>query len=209
MKYRPHCKYTANSLAQERCPCNTCYAHIQSHHQQQIQQMMQFDRTVANAKAHLRAGNWNQTVQLLSPLLRESPADIRLHRLILQAATKEFHDYEMAESGLRAAASEAWDRLARMNGLTGEMLRYSQICYEKRMEKLTAIRNKFLVHILIASGLFLYMGANMATCSGGLYLLLAAALIWVLYRAVKMHPSGALREMRAAPPEWSANPFTR
>lgn len=176
---------------------------------QQAQQLMQYDRTLISASDNLRAGNWNQTVSLILPLVRERPADIRLHRLILQAATKEFCDYEMSDSSLRTAAFDAWDKLVRLNGLTGEMLRYSQICYEKRMEKLTVIRNKFLLHILIASGLFLSMGVSVENAQDGLFLLQAACSIWVLYRAVKKYPSGTIRAMRESPPAWSENPFLR
>ncbi len=203
----PYCgsrtyRYDSTSIQNK---CSGCGRPVDE--QQQAQARMQYDRTLANARDHLRAGNWNQTVSLVAPMARDHPADVQLHRLILQAATREFRDYEMNDSGLRSAASDAWDRLARLNGLTGEMLRYSQTCYAKRREKLEAIRNKFLMYIVIAAVLFLYMGANMATCGEGLFLLLAAGLFWALYRAVKMHPSGALRDLRAAPPAWSANPF--
>ena len=175
--------------------------------QQQMQQMMQYDRTLANAGEHLRAGNWNQAVSLIQPLVRDRPADVRLYQMILKAATREFRDYEMNDPSLRAAASDAWDKLVRLNGLTGEMLHYSRTRYEKHMAKMEAIRNKFLTYILIAAGLFFYIGSTMATCGEGMCLLLAACMIWALYRAVKTHPSNALRALRASPPAWSANPF--
>lgn len=174
---------------------------------QQNQQLMQYDRTVANARDHLRAGNWHQTVSLLQPLLRDRPAEVRLHQLILQAATREYRDFEMNDSALRTAASEAWNRLARLNGLTGEMLRYSQKFYAKRMEKMTAIRNRFLTYVLIASVLILLMSANMGEYGEGTVVIMGAVTFWALYKAVKVHPSGAIRALSAPRPDWSDNPF--
>ena len=187
--------------------CDGCGCPVED--PQQTQKLMQYDRTLAGARENLRAGNWAQTVAMISPLAREHPADIQLHRLILQAATNEFRDYEMGDNGLRTAASEAWDRLARLNGLTGEMLRYSRSCYERRIGKLTAQRDKFLRYILIAGCLFLYMGFCLSNGSDCPYLLVVAGLIWALYRAVNMYPSEAIRVLREAPPAWSANPFVR
>lgn len=165
------------------------------------------DDTLARAGDHLRAGNWNQAVSLLLSLTREQPADVRLHQLILRAATKEFRDYEMNDSDLRTAASDAWNRLIRLNGLTGEMLCYSRACYENRMEKLTAIRNKFLRRILIASVLFFRLGSVWYSDQPGPPLLLTGCIIWTLYRAMKLHPFGAIRALRMPAPAWSANPF--
>lgn len=185
--------------------CSSCGYPVDD--RQQTQQLMQYDRTLANACAHLQAGNWKETVSLILPLLRQWPADVRLHSLILQAATKEFQDYEMCDSSLRTAASDAWDKLARLNGLTDEMLRYSQLRYQKHIEKQTAIRNQFLLYILIATCLFFWMIFILGTNQDGLYMLLTVGFIWTVYRAIKTHPLGAFRALLAPRPAWSANPF--
>ena len=100
--------------------CDSCGHPVQD--PQQDQQLMQYDRTYSQAMSHLTVGNWEQTIGLLRPLMSQYPTEKRLYLAVLRAATQDFMDIDMENAVNRATASEAWDKLIRLNGVTGEML---------------------------------------------------------------------------------------
>lgn len=53
--------------------CDSCGTPVQD--PQQDQQLMQYDRTFSQAMSHLTAGNWEQTIDLLRPLMSQYPTE--------------------------------------------------------------------------------------------------------------------------------------
>ena len=97
---------------------------------QQDQQLMQYDRTYSQAMSHLAAGNWEQTIVLLRPLMSQYPTEKKLYLAVLRAATQDFGDIDMDNTANRTIASEAWNKLVRLNGVTSEMIEYGSRRYE-------------------------------------------------------------------------------
>ena len=125
--------------------CDSCGTPVQD--PQQDQQLMQYDRTYSQAMSHLTAGNWEQAIGLLRPLMSQYPTEKRLYLAVLRAATQDFRDIDMRNTANRAIASEAWDKLIRLNGVTGEMLRYGRQRYEKHREELSKfLRGSLRLH---------------------------------------------------------------
>ena len=52
-----------------RMKCDLCGHPV--YDPQQDQQLMQYDRTYSQAMSHLAAGNWEQTIVLLRPLMSQ------------------------------------------------------------------------------------------------------------------------------------------
>ena len=105
---------------------------------------MQYDRTYSQAMSHLAAGNWEQTIVLLRPLMSQYPTEKKLYLAVLRAATQNFGDIDMDNTTNRTIASEAWDKLVRLNGVSGEMIRYGSRRYEKHREELNKQRARIL-----------------------------------------------------------------
>ena len=72
---------------------------------QQDQQLMQYDRTYSQAMSHLAAGNWEQTIVLLRPLMSQYPTEKKLYLAVLRAATQDFGDIDMDNTANRTIAS--------------------------------------------------------------------------------------------------------
>ena len=185
--------------------CDACGTPV--YDSQQEQQLMQYDRTYVQAMHHLAAGNWEQTISLLQPLMNRYPTEKKLYLAVLRAATQDFGDVDMDNAAHRAVASEAWDKLARLNGVTGEMIRYGGQRYEKRREAHRGKRKSLLKWIFAAAfcsvmaGVLFDMEHPLAAllCTGGL--------IGFLYRASNLHPAMVIRQLTQAAPNAQSNPF--
>lgn len=175
--------------------------------EEQAQQQMRYDQALANARMHLRAGNWNQAVSLMQPLVQERPADVVLNRLLLQAATQDFQDCQVADQLRFAAAADAWDHLARLNGLTGQMLRYGQERREWNRARLKGMRNRFLRRVLLAACLYPGLMASIFKGQGVVCILLVVAMICIVRKANWIEASAAMRALRRMAPDGRANPF--
>ena len=188
-----------------RMECDSCGTPVQD--PQQDQQLMQYDRTFSQAMSHLTAGNWEQTIGLLRPLMSQYPTEKRLYLAVLRAATQDFRDIDMGNTANRATASEAWDKLIRLNGVTGEMLRYSRQRYEKHREELSKQRTKILAWIFAAASCSILAGIFFGTecyfpavlCTGGL--------AGCLYKAFSSHPVKVVKQLMSAVPNYQHNPF--
>ncbi len=188
-----------------RMECDSCGTPV--YDAQQDQQLMQFDRTYFQAMSHLAAGNWNQTIGILKPLLTQHPTEKKLYIAILRAATKDYQDISMDNTADRSSASDAWDKLIRLNGETGEMIRYSRQRYEKHREELEMQKNKILAWLFAAAicsgiagfliGMSYYFGA--VVCTGGL--------IGCLYKFVSYRPIKVIKQLTSAVPDYRHNPF--
>lgn len=185
--------------------CDSCGTPVQD--PQQDQQLMQYDRTYSQAMSHLTAGNWEQTIGLLRPLMSQYPTEKRLYLAVLRAATQDFRDIDMGNTANRATASEAWDKLIRLNGVTGEMLRYGRQRYEKHREELSKQRTKILAWIFAAASCSILAGILFGTecyfpavlCTGGL--------AGCLYKAFSSHPVKVVKQLMSAVPNYQHNPF--
>lgn len=83
-----------------RMECDSCGHPV--YDPQQDQQLMQYDRTYSQAMSHLTAGNWEQTIGLLRPLMSQYPTEKRLYLAVLRAATQDFRDIDMRNTANRA-----------------------------------------------------------------------------------------------------------
>ena len=174
---------------------------------QQIQQLMQYDRTYSQAMSHLTAGNWEQTISLLRPLMSQYPTEKKLYLAVLRAATQDFRDMGMENKANRATASEAWDKLVRLNGVTGEMLRYSRRRYEKHREELNKQRTRILAWIFAAAFCSIIAGAlfKMECCFCAL--LCTGGLVGCLYTVFGLRPVTVIRQLMDSVPDDQSNPF--
>ena len=174
---------------------------------QQDQQLMQYDRTYSQAMSHLTAGNWEQTIGLLRTLMNQYPTEKKLYLAVLRAATQDFRDIDMGNAANRATASEAWDKLIRLNGVTSEMLRYGRQRYEMHREELSRQRTKILAWIFAAAscsiltGILFEMECYLAAvlCTGGI--------AGCLYKVFKSHPVMVIKQLISAVPNYQHNPF--
>lgn len=188
-----------------RMECDSCGAPVQD--PQQDQQLMQYDRTYSQAMSHLTAGNWEQTISLLKPLMSQYPTEKRLYLAVLRAATQDFRDIDMVNSANRATASEAWDKLIRLNGVTGEMLRYGRQRYEKHREELSKQRTKILAWIFAAASCSILAGILFGTECYFLAVLCTGGLAGCLYKAFSSRPVKVIKQLMSAVPNYQHNPF--
>lgn len=161
---------------------------------QQAQRLMQYDRTYAQAMSHLAAGNFDQTIDLLRPLINQRPKEKKLYVAVFRAATQDFQDLEMRNSSRRAAASEAWDKLKRLNGLTGAMAGYRKKLYEERRKQLNIHRSQIL-KLIFAAALFAFCAGiffeNWSICVP-----CAAGLFCCLYKLNESRPSLVIKQFK-------------
>lgn len=188
-----------------RMECDSCGTPVQD--PQQNQQLMQYDRTYSQAMSHLTAGNWDQTIGLLRPLMSQYPTEKRLYLAVLRAATKDFRDIDVENADNRVAASEAWDKLIRLNGITSEMYRYGRQRYEKHKEELSKRRTKILAWIFAAASCAILAGILFGTENPFLAVLCTGGLAACLYKAFSSHPAKVIKQIRNAVPNYQRNPF--
>lgn len=188
-----------------RMECDSCGTPVQD--PQQDQQLMQYDRTYSQAMSHLTAGNWEQTIGLLRPLMSQYPTEKRLYLAVLRAATQDFRDIDMGNTANRTTASETWDKLIRLNGVTDEMLRYSRQRYEKHREELSKQRTKILAWIFAAAFCSILAGILFGTECYFLAVLCTGSLAGCLYKAFSSHPVKVIKQLMSAVPNYQHNPF--
>ena len=188
-----------------RMECDSCGTPV--YDPQQVQQLMEYDRTYSRAMSHLTAGNWEQTIGLLRPLMSQYPTEKRLYLAVLRAATRDFTDIGMENMVNRATASEAWDKLIRLNGITGEMLRYGRRRYEKHREELSKQRTKILAWIFAAASCSILAGILFGTECYFLAVLCTGGLAGCLYKAFSSHPVKVVKQLMSAVPNYQHNPF--
>lgn len=188
-----------------RMECDSCGTPVQD--PQQDQQLMQYDRTYSQAMSHLTAGNWGQTISLLSPLMSQYPTEKRLYLAVLRAATQDFRDIDMGDTANRATASEVWDKLIRLNGVTGEMLRYGRQRYEKHREELRKQRTKILAWIFAAASCSVLVGILFGTECYFPAVMCSVSLVGCLCKAFSSHPVKVVKQLMSAVPDYQHNPF--
>lgn len=188
-----------------RMECDSCGTPVQD--PQQDQQLMQYDRSYSKAMSHLTVGNWEQTISLLKPLMSQYPTEKRLYLAVLRAATQDFRDIDMGNTTNRATASDAWDKLIRLNGVTCEMLRYGRQRYEKHREELIKQRTKILAWIFAAASCSIFAGILFGIENYFFAVLCAGGLAGCLYKAFSYHPIKVIKQLMSAEPNYQHNPF--
>ena len=188
-----------------RMECDSCGHPVSD--PQQDQQLMQYDRTYSQAMSHLAAGNWEQTIALVKPLISQYPTEKKLYLAVLRAATQDFGDIDMKNTANRAVASEAWDKLVRLNGVTGEMIRYGRRRYGEHREELYKQRMSILARIFAAALCAILTGLLFDAEYCFLALLCAGGLIGCLYKVCNLHPVEVVKQLARAEPNYQHNPF--
>lgn len=188
-----------------RMECDSCGTPV--YDPQQDQQLMQYDRTYSQAMSHLAAGNWEQTITLLRPLMSQYPTEKKLYLAVLRAATHDFGDIAMDNTANRSIASEAWDKLVRLNGVTGEMLRYGRQRYEKHRGELSRQRTRILVWIFAAALCSTITGVFFGTENYFIAVLCTGGLVGCLYKVFSSHPVKVIKQLMCDVPNYQHNPF--
>lgn len=176
---------------------------------QREQQMMQYDRAYDVALQHLRAGNWMQSITQLQALINQYPADVRLYKALLQAATKDYSDYEMQDENLRSNASNAWNKLVRLASIDSSMINYSRSKYIKYRQEIQAQSNRVTFWIF-ASGLSIVIAVLFSHASFNIFsffLVIAASIS--LYKLYKLSPIMTLKRQLEKTVDLKENPFKR
>lgn len=188
-----------------RMECDSCGTPVQD--SQLDQQLMQYDRTYSQAMGHLAAGNWEQTISLLRPLMSQYPTEKKLYLAVLRAATQDFMDIGMENTANKATASEAWDKLIRLNGVTSEMLRYSRQRYEKHREELSRQRTRILAWIFATAFCSILAGVLFGTECYFIAVLCIGGLAGCLYKVFSFCPVMVIKQLVSAVPNYHHNPF--
>ncbi len=195
-------RYNRSSMRME---CEICGAPAAD--PQQDQQRMQFDRTYAQAINHLAAGNWSKTIALVSPLMGQYPKEKKLYLAAFRAATQDFCDIDMENAANRATASDAWDKLVRLHGITGEMIRYGRLREEKHRQELGRKRTIILVWIFAAAACAILGGLMFDAACYFTALLCTVGLAGCLSEVYIRHPVRVVRQLIATAPDEHSNPF--
>lgn len=188
-----------------RMECDSCGTPV--YDPQRDQQLMQFDQTYYHAMSHLAAGNWEQTIKLLKPLLSQYPAEKKLYLAILRAATQDFRDIEMNNAANKTIANEAWDKLVRLNGVNGEMLRYGRLRYEKHREELNDQKNKILIWIFFAAFCSILTGILWGIGYYFIAVICIGGFPACIYRVIRLHPITTIKQLISVVPDYRDNPF--
>lgn len=188
-----------------RMECDSCGTPV--YDPQQDQQLMQYDRTYSQAMSHLAVGNWEQTITLLRPLMSQYPTEKKLYLAVLRAATHDFEDIAIDNTANRSIASEAWDKLVRLNGVTSEMLRYGRQRYEKHRGELDRQRTRILIWIFAAALCSIIAGVLFGAENYFIAVLCTGGLVGCLYKVFSSHPVKAIKQLMSAVPNYQHNPF--
>lgn len=188
-----------------RMECDSCGTPV--YDPQQEQQLMQYDRAYSQAMSHLAAGNWEQTIALLRPLMSQYPTEKKLYLAVLRAATQDFRDIAMDNTANRSTASESWDKLVRLNGVTSEMIRYGRQRYEKHREELNRQRTIILAWIFAAAFCSIIVGVLIGTECYFIAVLCTGILVGCLYKVLSSHPIKVIKQLMSAVPNYQHNPF--
>ncbi len=188
-----------------RMECDLCGTPVQD--PQQEQQLMQYDRTYSQAMSHLTAGNWEQAIGLLRPLMSQYPTEKRVYLAVLRAATQDFSDIDMQNAAIRATASEAWDKLIRLNGVNDDMIRYGRQRYEKHREELNKQRTKILAWIFASATCSILTGVCFEMEYYFISVLSTCGLAGCIYKVFSSHPVKVIKQLMSAVPNYQHNPF--
>lgn len=188
-----------------RMECDSCGTPVND--PQQDQQLMQYDRTYSQAMSHLAAGNWEQAIVFLRPLMSQYPTEKKLYLAVLRAATQDFRYTDMENAANKTTASEAWDKLVRLNDVTSEMIRYGRKRYEKHRKELNSQRTRILAWIFAAAFCSIIAGVLFGTECYLIAVLCTCGLVGCMYKVFISHPVVVIKQLMSAVPNYQHNPF--
>lgn len=194
--------YNRNRMRME---CDSCGTPVSD--PQQDQQLLNYDRTYYQAMCHLIAGNWDQAISILKPLISQYPTEKKLYLAVLRASTQDFNDLDMNTTVNRTTASEAWDKLIRLNGVTSEMIRYGRQRYEKHRIELNKQRTRILAWIFTAAVCSIVAGVLFDMEYYFISVLCIGGLAGCLHRVLNSHPAQVIKQLMSAVPDYQNNPF--
>lgn len=164
-------------MAERRCPqcgctsfhynprrmkivCNMCGHAIDDEQEQQRRQA--YDRNFYEATQNIRVGNYGTALSTLNSLKNQYVADPRTYQAIQQAASEDYHlEADDLSADKMSVLADSWEKLTRLNALTGQIRRYGYKIHARRIEKLQKKR-KISVFMMAASILYFvgifYMG---------------------------------------------------
>ncbi len=175
--------------------------------EQDTQQLMQFDRTYAQAMEHLRVGNWEQVINLLRPLMNQHPSEKKLYAALFRAATHDYDDIEMTDRNRASIASDAWDKLVRLRAVTGEMRVYARRREGVRRAEIEKERARVARSILLAGLLSLLAWLFFFCSSDFLGFTVACLAVWYIYKLVTSDSIRRIRDFDREVPNINRNPF--
>ena len=188
-----------------RMECDSCGRPV--YDAQKEAQLEQYDRAYTQAMGHLCAGNWSQTISILKPFWEQYPTEKKLYLGVLRAATRDFTDLSMLTDSERTAASEAWDKLVRLQGVSREMIRYAGMRQEMYRAGLRREANWLAVWIFLGAACSVCLGIAIDRQSVLTMFLLAGGLAGCIYKALCRQPVKLLRQLMQAMPDPRSNPF--
>lgn len=139
-------------MAEKRCPqcgctsfhynprhmkivCNMCGYAIDNEQEQQRRQA--YDHRFYEAAQNMRVGNYDTALSMLNALKSQYVAEPRIYQTIQQAASEDFHlGADDLSADKMSVMADSWDKLMRLNGMTGQIRRYGYKVHAARIEKL-------------------------------------------------------------------------
>lgn len=139
-------------MAEKRCPqcgctsfhynprhmkivCNMCGYAIDNEQEQQRHQA--YDHRFYEAAQNMRVGNYDTALSMLNALKSQYVAEARIYQTIQQAASEDFHlGADDLSADKMSVMADSWDKLMRLNGMTGQIRRYGYKVHAARIEKL-------------------------------------------------------------------------
>lgn len=186
--------------------CDACGAPV--YDEQRVQQLMQFDRTYSQALEHIQVGNWDTAISLLRPLLNQFPSEKKLYVALLKASTNNFSNIEMNNASYCSIASNAWDKLLRLNFVSAEMMRYARKRYDKRIADLDIERKKLAKRIFIAAFLSVLAGLLFYSAAYFCGVVCVVCTIRFLYKLFTSDSFNIVRKAsQTGQPDYRQNPF--
>lgn len=206
-QYCLHCGGTSfhYNSGRMRMECSSCGTPLNEYALQE--QQMQYDRMYSQAMSHLLAGNWDQTISQLKPLTNQYPTDKKLYIALLRATTRDFSDIEMQDSNKRAIASDSWDKLVRLRGVTSDMIRYGMNRYERHMFELRRQKNIVLNWLFSVSIAIFLMGLTISQKAIFASLILLIFSVVGFYNLVNRRPIEVVKQLSAEISDYHRNPF--
>ena len=113
----------------------------------------------------------------------------------------------MDNTANRTIASEAWDKLVRLNDVTSEMIRYGSRHYEKHREELNKQRTRILAWIFAAAFCSIIAGVLFCTKCYFIAVLCTGGLAGCLYKVFSLRPVRVIKQLMSAVPNYKHNPF--
>lgn len=185
--------------------CDGCGHSVDN--EQNSQQLMQFDRTYAQAMEHLHVGNWDQVINLLRPLLNQHPSEKKIYAALFRAATHDYEDIEMTDHNRVSIASDSWDKLVRLRAVTGEMRVYARKREGIQRAEIEKERARVARSILLAGLLSLLAWLFFFCSSDVLGFTVVCLVVWYIYKLITSDSLRKIRDFDKEVPDNRRNPF--